>query len=225
MQETFNRKCSPNHFLILEVLPRAERDENTQTRNNTAKEPKQKCRLHCLSIGGHTTLGVGDLDAQSLRLGNDLNALPGRNGVTDLGGVGPVVHQEKLDIVDVLDKEGLVAGGGHVAGLLVGAVSNLSVADESAKAVLSPFPSHSATKSFQFPIPSHFLQIHHFPIPPGCPYLGHNSLTLEPPADAVINTLGLAPRGIDALEAVALVAIVVGAPSAFRPLAVLVGVA
>lgn len=57
--------------------------------------------------------------------------------------------------------------------------------------------------------------LHLLRFPPGYPYLGHNSLALEAAADAVINTLGLAPRGIDTLVAVALVAAVVGDPSAF----------
>ena len=42
-----------------------------------------------------------------------------------LGGVGPGVHEEELDIVDVADDEGLVAGGHHVLGLLVGTVADL----------------------------------------------------------------------------------------------------
>ena len=42
-----------------------------------------------------------------------------------LGGECPVVHQQKLDIVDVADKEGLVTGRGHMAGLLVGSKTNL----------------------------------------------------------------------------------------------------
>lgn len=36
------------------------------------------------------------------------------------------MHQEELDILGVVDKESLVAGGHHVAGLLVGAVTDLS---------------------------------------------------------------------------------------------------
>lgn len=35
------------------------------------------------------------------------------------------MHQEELDILGVVDKESLVAGGHHVAGLLVGAVTDL----------------------------------------------------------------------------------------------------
>jgi hypothetical protein len=42
-----------------------------------------------------------------------------------LGGVGAVVHEEQLDILDVVDEEALVAGGHHVPGLLVGAEADL----------------------------------------------------------------------------------------------------
>lgn len=42
-----------------------------------------------------------------------------------LSGVGPVVHEEELDIVDVVDEESLVARGHHVLGLLVGAIADL----------------------------------------------------------------------------------------------------
>jgi cytosine/adenosine deaminase-related metal-dependent hydrolase len=37
------------------------------------------------------------------------------------------VHQQQLDILDVADEEGLVAGGGHVASLLVGAEADLNI--------------------------------------------------------------------------------------------------
>ena len=39
--------------------------------------------------------------------------------------MGSVVHEEELDILDVADKEGTVAGGDHESGLLVGAVADL----------------------------------------------------------------------------------------------------
>lgn len=42
-----------------------------------------------------------------------------------LSGEGAVVHEQKLDVVDVVDEEGLVAGGHHVLGLLVRAVADL----------------------------------------------------------------------------------------------------
>ena len=43
-----------------------------------------------------------------------------------LGGVGLVVHEEEVEVTGVVDEESLVAGGHHVAGLLVAAVANLS---------------------------------------------------------------------------------------------------
>ena len=46
-------------------------------------------------------------------------------GENVLSGVGPVVHQEELDVVGVADDEGLVARGHHVLGLLVGAIADL----------------------------------------------------------------------------------------------------
>lgn len=42
-----------------------------------------------------------------------------------LGGKGLVVHEEKFDVLGVLDEESLVAVGHKVTGLLVGAVTNL----------------------------------------------------------------------------------------------------
>jgi hypothetical protein len=42
-----------------------------------------------------------------------------------LSGVGAVVHEEKVELADVVDEESLVAGGHHVAGLLVGTVTDL----------------------------------------------------------------------------------------------------
>lgn len=35
------------------------------------------------------------------------------------------MHQEELDVLGVVDEESLVAGGHHVAGLLVGAITDL----------------------------------------------------------------------------------------------------
>lgn len=46
-------------------------------------------------------------------------------GVDILSSVGAVVHQEELNVLGVVDEEGLVAGGHHVAGLLVAAVADL----------------------------------------------------------------------------------------------------
>lgn len=42
-----------------------------------------------------------------------------------LGGVGAVVHEEEVQVTNVVDQESLVAGGHHVASLLVGAIADL----------------------------------------------------------------------------------------------------
>jgi len=71
------------------------------------------------------------------------------------------VHEEELNVLGVVDEESLVAGGHHVAGLLVGTVTDG----------------------------------------------GHGHLALEAAADGIVNTLGLAPRLTDTLEAVRLVTV------------------
>ena len=45
--------------------------------------------------------------------------------VNVLSSEGAVVHHEELDVLGVVDEESLVAGGHHVAGLLVGTVTDL----------------------------------------------------------------------------------------------------
>ena len=40
------------------------------------------------------------------------------------------MHHQKLDVLGVADEESLVAGGHHVAGLLVGAIANLQFAGQ-----------------------------------------------------------------------------------------------
>jgi len=79
--------------------------------------------------------------------------------VSDLGGVGAVVHEEELNVLSVADEESLVAGRHHVAGLLVGAEADR----------------------------------------------GHSHGAPEASANSVVDTLGLAPAGIEALEPITLV--------------------
>lgn len=43
-----------------------------------------------------------------------------------LSSVGPVVHEEQVNVAGVVDEESLVAGGHHVPGLLVAAVTDLA---------------------------------------------------------------------------------------------------
>jgi hypothetical protein len=101
-----------------------------------------------LGLGGDTATGVGDLDAEGLGLGDDLDALargdsggdPIRSLVSRairglpwsskragdaLSSVSAVVHEQKLNVLGVVDEESLVAGGHHVLGLLVGTVTDL----------------------------------------------------------------------------------------------------
>ena len=44
-----------------------------------------------------------------------------------LCGIGLVVHEKEFDVAGVVDEESLVAGGHHVASLLVGSETNLRV--------------------------------------------------------------------------------------------------
>ena len=57
-------------------------------------------------------------------------------GGNALCGIGLVVHEEELDVPDVADEERLVARGGHVLGLAVGAITDL---DSSVLALLRCF--------------------------------------------------------------------------------------
>jgi hypothetical protein len=77
-----------------------------------------------LDLGGNLSLGVGDLDSQLLGTSDDVNSLSGRDVVGDLGRMRPVVHEEEVNVVFVVDEESLVAGGSHVTGLLVGSVAD-----------------------------------------------------------------------------------------------------
>jgi len=85
----------------------------------------------------------------------------------------------------VVDEEGLVAAGHHVAGLAVGSVSDLCVALPSAcvRRSLVPQPAKFASTSRS----KVYLRDQ------GKSYLGHSSLSLEASADTVVDTLGLAP--------------------------------
>ena len=46
-------------------------------------------------------------------------------GEHSLCGVGLVVHQEEIEVADIVDEECLMARGHHVSGLLVVAIANL----------------------------------------------------------------------------------------------------
>lgn len=76
---------------------------------NSTQESPSYLVTYSLRRLGNSRLGVGDLDTQSLGLGDDLDSLAGRHGVGDLGGVGSVVHEEEIDVSGVVDEEGFVA--------------------------------------------------------------------------------------------------------------------
>ena len=104
-----------------------------------------------------------------------------------LGGVGLVVHEEELDVVDVVDEESLVARGRHVAGLLVGAIADLEVAIESVSQCFSvrrAYPSISPAPTSPPPVS-----------PSQTPRLGTN-----PPQDEWPRTEGMARLPLNRLR-------------------------
>lgn len=68
----------------------------------------------------------------------------GRLGEDVLGSVGGVVHEEEIDVADVVHEEGLVAGGGEVAGLPVATVTNLFIPSLALVHSDSQYPSSSS---------------------------------------------------------------------------------
>jgi len=138
-----------------------------------------------------------------------------RKGVGNiLCGVGLVVHEEKVELGSVVDEESLVAGGHHVAGLLVGSVTDLFVVALS----VSGLWLFLKVQNF-FQVVAVFVLRHwrcSWPtLSTSCrmnlkrmiAHLGHGSLALEASAHAVVDTLWLSPAGVDAHEAVRLVAV------------------
>lgn len=106
-----------------------------------------------------------------------------------LGSVGAVVHQEELNVLGVVDEESLVAGGHHVAGLLVGAITDLGPRIDRS---IIEFTGEKSNPDLD--------------LKKVMGRIVHANNTLETATDAVINTLGLAPRGTDTHKAVRLVA-------------------
>jgi len=108
-----------------------------------------------------------------------------RTNIHVLGGEGLVVHKEEIDVAGVVYEESLVAGGHHVASLLVGTETNLRIPSAF---VLSCDPwQPSKIHLSKLPLPKlHGSQPH-------STYRWHDHLTLEPSSDSVVNTLGLSP--------------------------------
>lgn len=88
--------------------------------------PRPEVKIHTpLRLSLDASLSVGDLDTDLLGAGKDVDTLSCRYRVRDLCGEGGVVHEEEVNIGDIVDEESLVAAGHQVAGFAVGAVSDL----------------------------------------------------------------------------------------------------
>lgn len=122
-----------------------------------------------------------------------------------LSSVGAVVHEEEVQVADVVDEESLVAGRHHVASLAVVTVTNL-------------YSQHPSALIPGFHLPAVLLYPPDALVPPSCSHLlstlpassthlWHGSLTLETSADSVVDTLWLPPAWVHAHEAVTLVAV------------------
>lgn len=70
--------------------------------------------------------GIQDLDVELSGALDDLTALLDGDGAGDLGGELVVVHQEKLEVLDIVDDELKEVVGQHVAGGSGRAISNAS---------------------------------------------------------------------------------------------------
>lgn len=152
-----------------------------------------------------------------------------------LSGKGLVVHQKKLDVLDVADEEGLVAGGHHVLGLLVGAIADLLSRGKKGFVLATVKPENGCFLLFLlfhatpelFDRKNHgkvvllVSQLPNHPLDPqfqawvtsnhrqdkmlGETYRGHGKIALEPSADAVVDTLRFAPCWVHAHKPVTLV--------------------
>lgn len=81
--------------------------------------------INGLLLGSQTGTGVDDLDIKLSGAFEDLDALLGGDVVSNLGSIGAVVHQEQLELLDVLDGELQETVRQKVASLLVRAVADL----------------------------------------------------------------------------------------------------
>lgn len=84
------------------------------------------------------------------------------------------MHEEKFNVLGVVNEEGLVARGHHVAGLLVAPVADLNINPIIiSNPYIPPNPNHEAFLSQT--------------------YRRHRDVALEASTDAVVDTLGFAP--------------------------------
>merc|ERR1712055_432352 len=67
---------------------------------------------------------VGDFDGELAGALDDRLPLPAAHAVRNLGGEGLVLHEQHLELCNIVNEEALQAVRAHVLGLLVGAVAD-----------------------------------------------------------------------------------------------------
>jgi hypothetical protein len=90
--------------------------------NCLGKKLYKNCLMLILRLD--TAMRVGDLDIELTSALNDGNALGRRNGVGDLGGIDAVVHEQKVDVLNVKHAEPTETVGQQTASPLVAAKAN-----------------------------------------------------------------------------------------------------
>lgn len=120
---------------------------------NKSKQTRSKARLFVL-LGAQTTVRVGQTDRQLLGALDDVLALLRWDAMGDLTAVDAVLHQQHLQLLDVMDEELLEASRQHVTGAGVRSVTDV----------------------------------------------GHQVLALKATTHSVVNTLGLAPVGLNGVR-------------------------
>ena len=84
----------------------------------------QSLRAH-LFLGSETSTSVNNLDVKLSSTFNDFDTLLGTNVVGNLSSVATVVHQQKVELLDIADGELAETVRQHVASLLGRAVTDL----------------------------------------------------------------------------------------------------
>ena len=109
------------------------------------------------------------------------------------------MHQEEVNIADVVDEESLVAGGHHVAGFLVRSETNLIIQSALSSILQIRRSWQNQYFAFQLEIDAAMASI----VLPT--YRWHNHLALETSSDTIVNTLRLSPAGVETFVSVCMI--------------------
>ena len=112
------------------------------------QETASECNQLLLLFSAHASVGIDNLNVELAGALDNLLTLLGGDVVGNLGSVLAVVHEEEVQIINVVDTELKKSVGKKVSGLLVRSISDL----------------------------------------------GHGTVTLEPSADAAVNSLWLSQK-------------------------------